>query len=95
MNMWSQGLGRMELVVDFCHYKVVSESDKTIIKGVTNEPVQWDFTITFEKDDIPGLLNIFLKPRTMLFVLLNMRHVFQFVFEKIFQRERYAEVTTK
>ena len=95
MNMWSQGLGRMELVVDFCHYKVVSENNNTIIKGVTNEPVQWDFTITLEKDDILGLLNIFFKPKTMFFVLLNIRHIFQFVFEKIFLRERYAEVATK
>ena len=95
MKMWSEGLGKIQLEVDFSHYWVDNEDKETVIKGITIQPVQWDFKATFTKEDIPGLLNIFFKPRTWLFLLRNIHYVFLFLFEKIFKRDRYAEVTTK
>ena len=95
MKMWSQGLGKMELVVDFCHYAVVKEDDDTVIKGITDEPVQWEFTARFNGDDIPGLLNMFFKRETLLFVLKNMKVLLQFAFEKLFMRAKYREMLTK
>ena len=95
MRMWSEGLGKIELEIDFSHYKVVTEDKDTVIKGITNEPVQWAFTATFTKEDIAGLLNILFKPKTLFFLLINLHHVFLFVYEKMFRRERYTEVTTE
>lgn len=89
--MWSKGLGKIELVVDFSHYKVVSEDSATVIKGVTNEPVQWNFTITLEQDDIAGLLNVLFKRKTLLFTLRNFRIGLQFVYQKLFQRHKFTE----
>jgi len=93
MRMWSEGLGKMELVVDFSHYKVVTEEDDTVIQGITEEPVRWEFAARFRKDDIPGLLNILFKPGTLLFLLENVTFLFRFVFEKLFMREKYREVS--
>ena len=81
MKMWSQGLGKNELVVDFSHYRVVEEVNKenireTIIKGVTDEPVQWEFQIRMNREDLSGLMNIFFKPATLFFALKNIHQVF-------------------
>ena len=95
MKMWSEGLGRMELVVDFSHYEVVTDEGDTVIKGITDEPVQWEFTARFRDDDIPGLLNVLFKPTTLLFILKNVKVLFRFVFEKLFMRERYREVSAE
>jgi len=95
MRMWSQGLGKMELVIDFCHYAVVQEDDDTVIKGITNEPVEWEFTARFDRDDIPGLLNMFFKRETLTFALKNIKYLFRFVFEKLFMRGKYREILTK
>ena len=93
MKMWSEGLGKIQLEVDFSHYWVETEENGTVIKGVTVQPVQWDFKATFLKEDIPGLLNIFFKPTTWWFILKNFYYVILFLYEKAFKRERYtAEV---
>ena len=93
MRMWSKGLGKMELVVDFRNYKVVAEEDEAVIKGITNEPVKWEFTARIGKDDIPGLLNIAFKPKTMFYIIKNMSRVIQFFLEKLFMRVKFKEVT--
>ena len=95
MRMWSEGLGKMELVIDFCQYGVVQEDHDTVIKGITNEPVEWEFTARFNGDDIPGLLNMLFKRETLTFVLKNVKVLFRFVFEKLFMRRKYREVLTK
>ena len=93
MKLWSKGLGSVELEVDFCHYSVVTEDKKTIIKGVTDEPVQWNFTITLGKDDIPGLMNVVFRFRTIRFILTNIKTLFLFIFEKALKRDNYVEKT--
>ncbi|MFO7963674.1 MAG: hypothetical protein R6U50_07125 [Desulfobacterales bacterium] len=96
MKMWSEGLGKIQLEVDFARYWVDNEESGTVIKGVTVQPVQWDFKATFTNKDIPGLLNIFFKPTTWFFILRNIHMVFVFLFEKAFKRDRYAvEVKAK
>ncbi|MFO7970129.1 MAG: hypothetical protein R6U40_00095 [Desulfobacterales bacterium] len=90
MKMWSEGLGKIQLEVDFSRYWVENEDDGTAIKGVTLQPVQWDFKATFKDKDIPGLLNIFFKPTTCFFIIRNIHMVLLFFFEKTFKRDRYA-----
>jgi hypothetical protein len=96
MKMWSEGLGKIQLEIDFSRYWVEKENGNTVIKGVTVQPVQWDFKAIFTKTDIPGLLNIFFKPTTWYFILRNIHVVFIFLYEKAFKRDRYAvEVKAK
>ncbi len=96
MKMWSQGLGKNELVVDFKNYKVVEEVNKdnvreTIVKGITNEPVQWEFQARIYEEDFSGFMNIFFKPATLFFVLKNIHRVVLFFFQKIFRKEQFVE----
>ena len=59
MDLWSRGLGRRELVMDFTHYAVRRAGDGGIeILGVTEEPVAWEFRVHIAPDDIPGMVNI-------------------------------------
>ncbi len=100
MKMWSQGLGKNELVVDFRNYKVVREVNQeevieTIIKGITNEPVNWEFQVRVSGEDLSGMMNVFFKPATLLFVLANGKQVLLFFFQKIFKKEMFAEIDTK
>jgi hypothetical protein len=100
MKMWSQGLGKNELVVDFRKYKVVEETNKdnvreTIIKGITSEPVQWEFQIRVYEEDLPGFLNVFFKPATLFFVFRNIHRVFLFFFLKLFKKEQFVEMDIK
>jgi hypothetical protein len=62
MKVWSKGLGKTELVLDFDGY-TVEWNDKDAqqqihIKGVIRDPVVWDFRITVTKEDLPGLLRL-------------------------------------
>ena len=62
MRIWSKGLGKMELVMDFEKIYVEREDtedgERVYIKGTITDPVIWDFRITMTEDDIPGLLNV-------------------------------------
>ncbi len=100
MRMWSQGLGKNELVVDFRNYKVVEDVtpenvSETIIKGVTNEPVQWEFQIRMNPTDFSGLMNIVFQPATLFFVIRNFHQVLLFFFYKLFKKGQFAEVDMK
>lgn len=90
----------MELVVDFSHYKVIEEVSReglreTVIKGVTDEPVKWEFHVRAGDDDIPGILNVFFKPATLLFVIKNFKHVLMFFYYRFFKAEMLKEVDVK
>ena len=95
MKMWSQGLGKIELEVDGRCMNVVKEGQNTMIKGVTDAPVEWKFEVTLEKDDLPGLLHLAFKKNTLIFLIRNMHLVFIFFFGKIFNRKKLAEVSPK
>lgn len=100
MKMWSQGLGKNELVVDFRNYKVVrdetvDDTPETVIKGITNEPVTWEFQVRLCGEDLSGMMNVFFKPATLFFVLVNLKQIFIFFFQKIFNKKLFAEMEVK
>jgi len=69
MKIWSKGLGKMELVMDFEKIYVeredTDEGEHIYIKGTIKDPVIWDFRITMTEDDIPGLLNVALDKKIL------------------------------
>jgi len=69
MKIWSKGLGKMELVMDFEKIYVereeTDEGEQIYIKGKITDPVIWDFRITMTEDDIPGLLNVALDKKIL------------------------------
>ena len=65
MKLRSRGLGRRELLMDFREYDIARDGDEVVVSGTIREPVNWDFTIRFSGDDIPGMLRVGLHRHTL------------------------------
>jgi len=70
MRLRSRGLGRKELVMDFREYEVIRDGDEIVIVGTIRDPVNWDFTIRFCEDDVPGMTRLVLR-KSMIGLLLR------------------------
>ena len=58
MKLWSRGLGRQELHMDFMRYDIRREEQEIVISGRITEPVSWEFWIRFDEEDVPGLVRV-------------------------------------
>ncbi|GAF92993.1 unnamed protein product [marine sediment metagenome] len=86
MKLWSRGLGKQELKMDFMRYDIKREGQEIVISGRITDPVNWDFWIRFDEDDVPGLVRVAKNPNVI-------RLVFGHWFKKIFpfRRQRVVE----
>ncbi len=69
MKLWSRGLGKQELKMDFMRYDISRDGDEIVIAGRITEPVTWDFWIRFDEDDVPGLIRVAKNPNVIGMVL--------------------------
>lgn len=90
MKIWSKGLGRMTLSMDFNNYYAEIEDGVLYIKGKITDPVYWNFVITITRDDIPGLANIMFKRQFLKYLAANSFRFPRFVFDKLFHREKFV-----
>jgi len=58
MKLWSRGLGKQELKMNLMDYDVSREGREVVISGRITDPVNWDFWIRFDEDDVPGLVRV-------------------------------------
>jgi hypothetical protein len=58
MKLWSRGLGQQELKMDFMRYTISKEGQEVVISGRITDPVNWDFWIRFDENDVPGLVRV-------------------------------------
>src|SRR3972149_9724336 len=58
MKLWSRGLGKQQLKMDFMQYEITQEGEEIVIAGRIVEPVNWDFWIRFDENDVPGLIRV-------------------------------------
>ena len=58
MKLWSRGLGKQQLRMDFMRYEITQEGEEIVISGRIVEPVNWDFWIRFDESDVPGLIRV-------------------------------------
>lgn len=89
MKLWSKGLGRTELEMDFRCYEVVGEkrsngngsSGEGVVGvyGTITTPVNWDFRVEFGPEDVPGLIRIALTPPFLKMILKNFFSYFSFL----------------
>ena len=89
MKMWSRGLGRTELKMDCRYYKVKSDpSGETVfIIGKITDPVNWEFKVTLEPEDIPGLMKMFFNTCVIKLTVKNMyKYILYFL-----NRRKYEE----
>jgi len=86
MKLWSRGLGKQELKMNFMDYTISREGQEVVISGRITDPVNWDFWIRFDEDDVPGLIRVAKNPSVI-------RLVFRRWFKKIFpfRRRRVVE----
>lgn len=89
MKLWSRGLGRTEVSMDFRYYKVVKDPDTgdVCIVGSMRDPVNWEFRIVMEPEDIGGFAKIFFNWSLIWLVIKN---AYRYVVY-LFNRKEYVE----
>jgi hypothetical protein len=55
-------LGKRELEMDFMSYEISRDGDEIVLSGKITEPVNWDFWIRFDEEDVPGLIRVAKNP---------------------------------
>ena len=91
MKLWSRGLGKQELIMDFMAYDIRREGQEVVISGRITDPVNWEFWIRFDEDDVPGLIRVAKNPSVIGMVS---RHWFKKVFLFWRRPEQKAAVET-
>jgi len=89
MKLWSRGLGRTELKMDCRYYKVKSDpaDDNIYIVGKITDPVNWEFRVTLEPEDIPGLIKMFMN---YCIIKLTLKNMYKYIIY-LFNSRKYAE----
>ncbi len=74
MKLWSKGLGRTEVTMDFRYYKLVKDNKNgdLVVIGNMQDPVTWEFTMRLEPDDIAGLLKLVFSFSMLWYVIKNL-----------------------
>ncbi len=86
MRVWSQGLGKQELVLEFAKADIVREEGKLYIRGIVQEPVNWNFEITIHGEDVPGFYNVLFSIPVLRFSLISLGDIFKFINDKFIAR---------
>ena len=86
MRIWSTGLGKEELVLDFAKSNVTREEDKVFVRGVVQEPVDWNFEVTITREDVLGLLHVIVSTAVLRHFVRNIAGFFTFVRDKFIMR---------
>ncbi len=89
MKMWSRGLGRTEIHMDFRCYEVSKDpnNNDVWVSGSITEPVNWEFRITITPEDIPGIIKLAFS-FTMLKLLI--KNAYRYV-EYLFNKKKYLQ----
>ena len=83
MTVWSRGLGKHPLNLDFAKCDVIREGNEVLIKGILrNSGIIWDCRVTFTKEDIPGLLHFALSFAMQRHFARNITGFFTFVYHR-------------
>jgi len=75
--------------MDCRYYKVKSDpaGDNIHIVGKITDPVNWEFRVTLEPDDIPGLIKMFMN---YCIIKLTVKNMYKYILY-LFSRRKYAE----
>lgn len=82
MKLWSRGLGKTELNMDFRYYviKKDSMSGEVCVIGKITDPVDWEFKITLGPEDIPGLIKMAFNFSVIKLVVKNLHRYVLYLF---------------
>jgi hypothetical protein len=84
MKLWSRGLGKTEIYMDFRHYKTYKDpkTGNVLIIGSMQSPVTWEFKITLQPEDIAGVMKAAVNPSMIWFVLKSLPQCFIYLFNR-------------
>lgn len=83
MKMWTKGLGRTEMEMDFRNYEVTTDDGGNIcIMGTIKDPVDWEFKSTLTPEDVPGLLKMVFNYSVLKLVAKNLHRYVGYLFNK-------------
>lgn len=84
MKLWSKGLGRTEIDMDFRRYVVTADpkTSNAIVSGHIVDPVKWEFRITVTPEDIPGIIKLALNLTMIKLLLFNFYKYFVYLFTR-------------
>jgi len=87
VRVWSKGLGKQALNLDFAKCDVTWEGNEVSIKGILrNGGTIWNARVTFTKGDLPGLLHLVFSFAMMRHLIRNIAGVFTFVRDRFILR---------
>jgi hypothetical protein len=74
MKLWSRGLGKQEINLDFRYCKTLKdpETGNMLIIGNMHSPVTWEFKISFQPEDIGGIMKAIFTPSMFFFAIKNL-----------------------
>ncbi len=83
MKIWSRGLGRRSLEMDFRHCTVSRADDGgVVICGVTRAPVTWEFRIEIEPGDAAGLATVATQRPTLRYLASSWKKILAHLLSK-------------
>jgi hypothetical protein len=69
MKIWSRGLGKMTLEFDLGSCNVVNEEEELVLKGKVGPPVNWEFWIRINREDVPGFMKVAMRRTSFVFAI--------------------------
>ncbi len=88
MKMWTQGLGNVELVIYPKDMEAELIEGNTVMTGITAEPIQWNYTITLVKEDVPAVMNVIFQKNTLLWAYRNKGIIISSIFKALFSKKK-------
>ncbi len=84
MKLWSRGLGKTEIFMDFRFYKSMKDPDSNnvLVIGRMQDPVNWEFKITLQPEDIGGIMKVAFNWAMISFVIKNLYQYIVYLFHK-------------
>lgn len=84
MKLWSRGLGKTEIYMDFRQYKTMKdpETGNILIIGSMQSPVTWEFKVTMQPEDIGGIMKALFSTAMIWFVLKNIHQYLKYLLNK-------------
>lgn len=87
MRVWSKGLGKQALNLDFGKCDIAWEGNEVLVKGILrNGGTIWKARVTFTKGDLPGLMHLVFSFAMVGHLIINFISFFTFVRDKFILR---------
>ncbi|MEW6078886.1 MAG: hypothetical protein AB1724_13805 [Thermodesulfobacteriota bacterium] len=84
MKLWSRGLGKTEIYMDFRHYKTLKdpETGNIMVIGSMQDPVNWEFKVILQPEDIGGIMKSVFNLPVIFFIIKNLHQYLLYLWNR-------------